>query len=416
MLSLSLETPELTKQIANQQVRQRVLRLAGWSLGFLLIGSGALLTGEELSSALSESDTDAESAERQTLLIVVGAPGADEYRPIFTGWARKWREAATEAAAEFHLIGLDDEAPEFLLDRDDSVVLGGDLVEETPLGGVEKKSAGPEQVIEDEGECDEPTTEGDPPNSAQFSTATDRELLIQKVSLLARRESLEPLWVVLLGHGTFDGNTAKFNLRGPDISAEELNEALGDSRRPLIVINCSSASSPFVNVLSGSNRVIVTATRSGFELNYARFGGYLADAVTNPAADLDKDEQVSLLEAFLFASAQVAQFYADESRLATEHAILDDNGDGLGTPADWFRGVRAVRAARDGAELDGARARRMHLIRSTSERSLSPEIRQRRDELEEQLEELRATKSQREPDAYYRELEDILVEIARIYP
>src|SRR4029077_6004302 len=114
-------------------------------------------------------------------------------------------------------------------------------------------------------------------------------------------------------------------------------------KRPLAVIDCASASGPFINALSAPGRVIVTATRSGNEVNVTQFGGYFARAIANPAADLDKDGQTSLLEAFLFASRQVEQFYQEAGRLATEHALLDDNGDGLGTPADWFRGVRAVK-------------------------------------------------------------------------
>ena len=137
---------------------------------------------------------------------------------------------------------------------------------------------------------------------------------------------------MVIGHGTFDGKEAKFNLRGPDLSAADLAEWLKPFRRPVAVINCASASSPFINKLSATNRVIIAATRSGYEQNYARFGEYISSAVADPQADLDKDGQTSLLEAFLMASRRVAEFYNTEGRLATEHALLDDNGDGLGTP------------------------------------------------------------------------------------
>ena len=114
------------------------------------------------------------------------------------------------------------------------------------------------------------------------------------------------------------------------------------------MINCASSSAPFINRLSAPDRVVVTATKSGYELNYARFGDYLSAPSPTPAADLDKDEQTSLLEAFLLASGRVAEFYEQEARLATETALIDDNGDGQGTPAAWFRGVRAVRRAKTG--------------------------------------------------------------------
>src|SRR6185312_1167925 len=106
------------------------------------------------------------------------------------------------------------------------------------------------------------------------------------------------------------------------------------------------------------------------------------EAIADPRADLDKDGQVSLLEAFLTASGGVQEYYRTHSQLATEHALLDDNGDKLGTPADWFRGVRATRRARDGAPLDGIRAHQLHLIFSDRERRMPASVRQRRDQLE----------------------------------
>ncbi len=225
-----------------------------------------------------------------------------------------------------------------------------------------------------------------------------------------------PLWLVLIGHGTFDGKEAKFNLRGPDLSAADLELWLRPFRRPLAIINTASSSAPFLNRLSATNRVIITATRSGHEQNYARFGQYLAQALTSPEADLDKDGQVSLLEAFLTASHQTAEFYKVQGRLITEHALLDNNGDGLGTPADWFRGLRAVKKAKDNAGLDGLLARQFCLVPSESERKLAPEQRSRRDALERDLFLLREKKAQMNQDDYYRQLEKLLLDLARCYP
>jgi hypothetical protein len=221
--------------------------------------------------------------------------------------------------------------------------------------------------------------------------------------------------VVLIGHGTFDGREAKFNLRGPDVSAVELAGWLDGVARPTVVINCASSSGPFINALSKPDRVIVTATRSGDEQNFARFGSHLAEAIADPTADLDKDDQISLLEAFLMASARVAEFYTTEARLATEHALLDDNGDELGTPADWFRGVRASKRAAEGAEPDGLRAHQLHLIPSDRERGMPAEIRARRDELEVELAQLRDRKEELSEDAYFGQLEPLLVELAFLY-
>ncbi len=162
-------------------------------------------------------------------------------------------------------------------------------------------------------------------------------------------------------------------------------------------------------------RVVITATRSGYEQNYARFGQYLSEAIADPNADLDKDGQTSLLEAFLMAARGVAEFYESEGRLATEHPLIDDNGDGLGTPADWFLGVRAVKKAKDNASLDGLRAHQFHLLRSESEQKLPTEKRLRRDELERDIAALRDQKSDLGEEEYYRQLETLLLEIARIY-
>src|SRR6185369_7859720 len=229
--------------------------------------------------------------------------------------------------------------------------------------------------------------------------------LLQQAIADQPKQSPAQLWLVLIGHGTFDGKEARFNLRGPDVSSAELAEWLQPFRRPLVVINTASCSGPFLNGLTGTNRAIITATRSGNEQNYTRFGQYFAEALTDPQADLDHDGQVSLLEAFLTASRQAAEFYKAQGRLVTEHALLDDNGDGLGTPADWFRGLRATKQAKDGAALDGNRAHQLHLSRSTAEQKLSPKTRARLDDIELEVTKLRDTKSKRDEDEYYRQLE-----------
>lgn len=293
---------------------------------------------------------------RADVVIVVGAAGESEYGKVFAESAERWRVAAERGAADVESIGLTENA-----------------------------------------------------------TQPDQETLRQAIERLAPAEDCGPLWIVFLGHGTDDGRTAKFNLRGPDVSADELKEWLAPAKRPLAVINCASASGPFLVALSGKDCVIVTATRSGNEVNYARFGEYLAKAIGDPAADLDKDEQVSLLEAYLIACGRVAEFYRGESRLATEHALLDDNGDQLGTPGDWFKGVRAVKRAKNGAALDGLRAHQLHLIPSADERRLPEDLRRRRDELEAEIAALGEEKEKLGEDAYYARLEPLLVELARLY-
>jgi hypothetical protein len=317
-----------------------------------------------LSSLLNASA--AEATERPTVIVVVGAEGSPEYAADFNKAADRWADAARRGSARVVQIGRDAA----------------------------------------------PTTA--PTTAPATSRSGDKERL--KAVLDAELATPgEPLWVVLIGHGTFDGREAKFNLRGPDVSDQELAEWLRDCRRPLAVVNCASASAPFLNRLSGEKRVVITATQSGHENNLARFGEHMSAAVADPAADLDKDGQTSLLEAYLAASHRVEEFYKQGGRLATEHALLDDNGDRLGTPAGWFNGVRATRAAKDGAPLDGQRAHQWHLVLTPSERAMPPDLRARRDELEVELENLRRRKATTPEAEYYAQLEALLIELARLY-
>jgi len=286
-----------------------------------------------------------------TVLIVVGAAGEDEFGKMFDEWAQRWEEACAKGGAP-------------------AIRVGG--------------------------------------------TTNDFDLVRSNL-VAASTNQMDEFWLVLIGHGTFDGKEPRFNLRGPDLTASELAEWLKPLHRPVAIVDCTSASGAFLAKVSATNRVVITATRSGYEQNFARFGGFISKAIGDPQADLDKDGQTSLLEAYLTASRQVAEFYKTEGRLATEHPLLDDNGDGLGTPPDWFRGIRAVKRARDGAALDGLRAHQFHLVRSGSEQKMAPEIRSRRDAIELQIANLRDNKGSLPEDEYYRMLEPLLLELARLY-
>jgi hypothetical protein len=291
-----------------------------------------------------------------TVIVVVGAEGSPEYAAEFARSADRWATAAKQASAHLISIGRD-----------------------APTAGQEDKQ--------------------------QLKAAIDAE--VQKDSA--------PLWLVLIGHGTFDGKEAKFNLRGPDVSDQELADWLKPCHRPLAVIDCSSSSAPFLNKLSGENRVIITATQSGQEIHFARFGDQMSAAIADPAADLDKDGQTSLLEAFLAASHHVEEFYKQNGRLATEHALIDDNGDARGTPAGWFQGLRATRAARNNTPLDGARAHQWHLVMSATEQAMPSQLRAKRDELELKVEALRAKKATLAEADYYAQLDALLLELGRLY-
>jgi len=304
---------------------------------------------------LASLSSSAQTNDQRSLIVVIGAAGEPEYAEQFSSSAALWEQAATKGGLQLRVIGKD-----------------------------------------------------------QDNSTDDRGLLLKLLAEEAGKTNGE-LWLVFVGHGTFDGRTAKFNLRGPDISAEEMAVALKPITRPVAIVQGASGSGPFLNALSTPGRVVITATKSGHELNATRFGAYFARAIGDPSADLDKDGQTSLLEAYLVASRQVEQFYKEEGRLATEHSLLDDNGDGLGTPPEWFRGLRAAKAPADGKSVDGVRAHQLNLVRSEAERELTIEVRARRDELEQKLSALRGRKSQMKEADYYEDLEGLLVEIARLY-
>jgi hypothetical protein len=133
--------------------------------------------------------------------------------------------------------------------------------------------------------------------------------------------------LVLIGHGSYDGVEYKFNLVGPDISAADL-AALCDriaAKRQLIV-NTTSASGGSIPALEKHGRCVIAATKSGTEKNATVFARYWVEALHDPEADLDKNEAVSALEAFQYATKKTAAFYDSQKRLATEHAVFDDTG------------------------------------------------------------------------------------------
>jgi len=303
------------------------------------------------------SGLETEPPPSTVLIVVVGEPGEEKYEKMFVEWARRWRDAAEKS--ETHTISI---------------------------GPPESKSTDRE----------------------------DRDLLYETLASL-ENDPPETLWLVLIGHGTFDGKKAKFNLRGSDITATELAERLQKLSCRTAIINCASASAPFVNRLSGQNRVVVSATKSGSQYNFARFGNFLSQMIGDVSADLDKDGQTSLLEAWLASAKQTQEYYDSESQLATEHSLLDDNGDGKGTPADFFRGMHIIKKSQDETLPDGTFANQFILVPGEDQFVLPDELRHQRDQLERQLAQLRQHKNKLPESEYLRQLEIILVPLAKVY-
>ncbi|MDH4073430.1 MAG: hypothetical protein OEV41_10025 [Gammaproteobacteria bacterium] len=180
------------------------------------------------------------------------------------------------------------------------------------------------------------------------SGAFSREDVAARFSAVSTRSSTDDrLAVFLVGHGSYDDHEYKFNVAGPDIDDGDLRDWLAEFGGSALIVNTSSASGAIIDRIRADDRTVIAATRSGAERHATRFGGYFATALTDPAADLDKDRVVSAEEAFRYAERQVGDYYERNGQLATEHPRLE------GTQAARFSLARldAARPARQDAEL-----------------------------------------------------------------
>jgi peptidase C13-like protein len=223
------------------------------------------------------------------LLVVVGLSGDPEHGKAFQKWGATLAEASSR-------LGVPPERLVYLVDKpEDPKNVTGAATRDEVTKAFDKfaKEAGPDDVV----------------------------------------------FITLIGHGTYANGSAKFNLTGPDMSAADFNALIKKlPTKQIVFVDTSSASGPFVEELSGPGRTIITATRNGAEQYATVFGGYFVDALTSEAADADKNKRVSVLEAFNYAKTEVARAYERAGFLATEHALLDDNGDKEGSQAPGVAG------------------------------------------------------------------------------
>ena len=293
---------------------------------------------------------------RAFLLIVVGLAGDPEHGALF----HKWGSALAEASEK---VGIS---------RDRVIYLG------------------------EAGEA-----------SAPVSGRATREEIEKAVAGFAKVAGPDDVvYVVLFGHGSYDGRAARFNLPGPDMTPADFNTLLRRlPARNVVLVNTASSSGPFVEELSGAGRTVITATRSGAEQFTPLFGGYFVEALTTEAADADKNGRISMLEAFQYAKTEVARAYEREGLLATEHALLDDNGDRSGsqTPSPTGADGKLAAALSLGSAADAVplpsdpRLRALHLERR---------------ELERRVESLRLLKDALPPAKYASELERLVTDLA----
>jgi hypothetical protein len=222
---------------------------------------------------------------------------------------------------------------------------------------------------------------------------------------LRRRLAREDvLMVVLIGHGTFDGEAAKFNLVGPDLTALEWRSLLDGMPARTVLVNTTSSSYPFLEELSQRGRIVITATDSVAQRYATVFPEHFVRAVADFSSDFDKNGRISVWEAFAAASAAVQEHYEQRGQLSTERPVLDDNGDKVGREAQ-------------APGPDGTLARTTYFDADpgsiTADVALAG-LHRRRTALETQLEELKGRKDSLSAEEYDAQLERILVELARV--
>ena len=298
------------------------------------------------------------AAQDSYLLVIVGLGGSQEHRELFHRWASDLVEAATVR---------------YGLARDHVIYLG----EREEVDGVDSRS----------------TREG-------VGQAVER--------IASRARPGDRVFVVLFGHGSFANGESRFNLPGPDLTAAEFAVLLDRlAAQTVAFVNTASASGGFIEALAARDRAVLTATRTGGERNETLFGGFFVEALATGEGDLDKDGRVSMLEGFTWAKRRVAEAYSKEGLLLTEHATLEDNADGKGSldpDAMAGDGALARTLVMQGAAADPAAA--------TDDPELKLLLEKKRD-LEDRVARLRLTKDRMKPDEYARDLERLLVDLAR---
>ena len=239
--------------------------------------------------------------------------------------------------------------------------------------------------------------------------SSKQELATAIARVAGRARAGDRVLLMLIGHGSHAGSDSRFNLPGPDLTAAELGVMLEPLKAMQVaVVNAASASGDFVAALSGKNRVVITATKSSYERNETLFPRFFVAAFATPGADTDKDERLSLLEAFVYAKREVARAYETDTRLPTEHAMLDDDGDRRGS------------AEPDPRAGDGSLARRFIVAGAASASAVVANtpgggaLVAKKTQLEAQVDSLRRRKDTMATEVYERELERLLVELAQV--
>ena len=127
-------------------------------------------------------------------------------------------------------------------------------------------------------------------------SAANVKAVFSEIRKTAAKDDL--VLLVLLGHGTFDGDVAKFNLVGPDLTANDWTDLLAGVQGRLIVVNTAGSELSVSRVADRKGRVVITATDSAAQKYATVFPEYFVKAMKEASTDLDKNGRTSIFEVF----------------------------------------------------------------------------------------------------------------------
>jgi hypothetical protein len=238
------------------------------------------------------------------------------------------------------------------------------------------------------------------------ATATKANIQARLGEIAKQSKADDHMLLLLIGHGSYDEGEYKFNIPGPDVSGAELAALLDKIPAQQAVVDMTSASGGITAALQKPKRVIVTATKSGTEKNATVFPRYFVEALRDPAADTDKNEIITVLEAFRYAEGKTATFYEELKRLSTEHALLEDTGKGDGVK---------VPAVDNGEGFIAARFPLLHtgsavaMAKDPAKQKLLKE----KEEVEQKIDELKYRKASMAVSEYRAQLAKYLLDLAK---
>ena len=240
-------------------------------------------------------------------------------------------------------------------------------------------------------------------------------------SLAPSAATSDSLFIILIGHGSYQNGQARFNIPGPDLSPADLESLISPlPAAATAIINASSSSAAFINLLSAPGRIICTATRNVEQRNATEFMEHFIQGLTDQSADQNRDGRIAILEACQQAAALTEAAYIGKGLILTENALLDDDGDGLGTRLQLGAGdgdrptSPSVRAATSHPVPDGTLAARLFLKDFIFPPSVPRELIDGYRDAIDAVEALKARKPEMPPDEYAAELETLLLRAARL--